>query len=585
MSEARWFGRVASLVKRDDRSRTPYTAPKSQEVGQIMRTIDAIARILKAEGIEYLSCFPTTPVIEAAVEAGIRPIICRQERVGVGIADGYSRVKNGRPAGVFAMQYGPGAENAFPGVATAYSDSTPLLLLPLGHTRDHDRIHPLFSSLRTYDSVTKNIEQMNTAGRVGDVMRRAFASLRNGRGGPVMVEIPADLTGATVDSSLADDYAPVPTVVSQADPEEVEKVAKVLLAADRPVIVAGAGVLYAEGSAELAELAEYLQIPVMTTMEGKSAISELHPLALGSGSGVMSDPVLEFLTDADVVLVIGSSMTPHSMVTPIPPGKIVIHSTNDPADIGKGGSPTHALLGDSRLVLSQLLDSVREFSKGEAKSADNGPSARIESIRAAWLADWSHKLESDTVPINPYRVIWELMRTIPPSEAIVTHDAGSPRFQIMPFYRSDGPRTYLGWGKSHQLGTGLGLAIGAKLAAPEKVCINFMGDAAFGMTGLDFETAVRSDLPIITVVLNNGTMAVETSAMELSHQKHRSRDLGGNYAEIGKSLGGWSERVTDPSQISSAFTRARRATEEGHAALLEFITGAETDYSNRRPFG
>jgi thiamine pyrophosphate-dependent acetolactate synthase large subunit-like protein len=156
---------------------------------------------------------------------------------------------------------------------------------------------------------------------------------------------------------------------------------------------------------------------------------------------------------------------------------------------------------------------------------------------------------------------------------------------MMPFYRSDGPRTYLGWGKSHQLGTGLGLAIGAKLAAPDKVCINFMGDAAFGMTGLDFETAVRSDLPIITVVLNNGTMAVETSMMELSHQKHRSRDLGGNYAEIGKSLGGWSEHVTDPGQISSAFKRARRATEEGHAALLEFITGAETDYSNRRPFG
>lgn len=550
-----------------------------------MRTVDAIARIMKAECIDYLSCFPTTPLIEAAAEAGIRPIICRQERVGVGIADGYSRVKNGRPPGVFAMQYGPGAENAFPGIATAYSDSTPLLLLPLGHTRQQDRLLPLFSSLRTYESVTKSVEQMNTEGRVADVMRRAFASLRNGRPGPLMVEIPADLTDATVDSSIVDSYRPVPTVLSQADPEDVEKAAQTLLSADRPLIIAGAGVLYAEATQELVQLAEFLQIPVMTTMEGKSAISELHLLALGSGSGVMSDPVLEFLRNADVVLVIGSSMTPHSMVTPVPPGKVVIHSTNDPVDIGKGSSPDHALLGDSRLVLKQLMDSVRDLNGDSPRSDDEGPAARIESIRSAWHASWMPKLASDAVPINPYRVIWELMKTIPASEAIVTHDAGSPRFQMMPFYRSDGPRTYLGWGKSHQLGTGLGLVIGAKLAAPEKVCINFMGDAAFGMTGLDFETAVRSDLPIITVVLNNGTMAVETSAMELSHRLHGTRDLGGNYAEIGKSLGGWSERVTDPGDISGAFARARRATEEGSAALLEFITSAETEYSNRRPFG
>jgi acetolactate synthase-1/2/3 large subunit len=550
-----------------------------------MRTIDAIAQILKTEGIEYLSCFPTTPVIEAAAEVGIRPIVCRQERVGVGIADGYSRVKNGHPPGVFAMQYGPGAENAFPGVATAYSDSTPLLLLPLGQIRARDRVLPLFSSLRTYESVTKSVEQMNTAGRVADVMRRAFASLRNGRGGPVMVEIPSDLSNATVDSSVVDGYTPVPAALSQADPSDIEKAAQALLSAKRPLIIAGAGVLYAEGTCELVELAEFLQVPVMTTMEGKSAISELHPLALGSGSGVMSDPVLEFLRDADVVLVIGSSMTPHSMTTPVPPGKTVIHSTNDPVDIGKGGSPDQALLGDSRLVLKQLFEVVRDMNGGNPRSGDEGPAARIEAIRSAWHDSWMPKLASGATPINPYSVVWELMRTIPASEAIVTHDAGSPRFQIMPFYRSDGPRTYLGWGKSHQLGTGLGLAIGAKLAAPEKVCINIMGDAAFGMTGLDFETAVRSDLPIITVVLNNSTMAVETTAMELSHRLYGARDLGGNYADIARSLGGWSERITDPGDISGAFTRARRATEEGSAALLEFITGEETDYSNLRPFG
>ena len=206
-----------------------------------MRTIDAIAQILKAEGIEYLSCFPTTPVIEAAAQVGIRPIICRQERVGVGIADGYSRVTNGRPPGVFAMQYGPGAENAFPGVSTAYSDSTPLLLLPLGHTRNHDRVFPLFSSLRTYESVTKSVEQINTEGRVVDVMRRAFASLRNGRSGPVMVEIPSDLTESEVDPMAVANYQPVPNVLAQANPDDVDRAAKALLSAEHPMIIAGLG--------------------------------------------------------------------------------------------------------------------------------------------------------------------------------------------------------------------------------------------------------------------------------------------------------------------------------------------------------
>ncbi len=177
------------------------------------------------------------------------------------------------------------------------------------------------------------------------------------------------------------------------------------------------------------------------------------------------------------------------------------------------------------------------------------------------------------------------MNTVPPGEAIVTHDAGNPRYEIMPFYRADGPRSYLGWGKSHQLGTGLGLAMGAKLAAPDKFCVNFMGDAAFGMTGLDFETAVRENLPICTIVLKNSIMAVEAGHMQLSHEKYGTRDVGGNYADIARALGGWAERVEDPDEVGPAIGRARRATEDGEAALLEFITSDEPAVSHARPFG
>ncbi len=548
-----------------------------------MRTVDAIAEILKREGIENLSCFPTTPMIEAAAEAGIRPIICRQERVGVGIADGFSRATNGEQMGVFAMQYGPGAENAYAGVATSYSDSVPVLLLPLGHPTSRQGILPHFNSMTNYAGVNKYIEQINTPERTSEVMRRAFAALRQGRSGPVMVEIPADIAVAEVAEEDFFYQASRP-VLAQANPRDVEAAAQALCSARHPVIHAGQGVLYADATDDLIELAELLQAPVMTTLLGKSAFPEVHPLALGSGSGVMSGTVRHFVSRADVVFGIGSSFTKHGMCMNIPAGKTLIQATNDPRDINKDYVIDHPVVGDAKLVLQQMIEACKDI-VGGSRSGDQSTANEIRSTRDAWLAQWNAKLTSNEAPINPYRVIWDFMQAIPPEDAIVTHDSGSPRDQIMPFYRSNGPRTYLGWGKSHGLGTGLGLVIGAKMAKPEKVCVNFMGDAAFGMTGLDFETAVRSNLPIITVVLNNSTMAVETDAMQASHALYNTRDLGGNYADMGRAMGGYAERIEDPAQVIPAFQRARRVTEEdGRAVLLEFITSAETERSHPRGF-
>ncbi|HET8996584.1 MAG TPA: thiamine pyrophosphate-binding protein, partial [Acetobacteraceae bacterium] len=158
-----------------------------------MKAAEAVVEILKREGVQTLFCFPTTSLIETAVAGGLRPVICRQERVGVDMADGYARVTNGKPPGVFAMQYGPGAENAFPGIATTYSDSVPVLFLPLGHARDNAQVYPLFSSARTYASVTKQVETLAVPEQAPAAMRRAFSALKNGRLGPVMVELPRDL--------------------------------------------------------------------------------------------------------------------------------------------------------------------------------------------------------------------------------------------------------------------------------------------------------------------------------------------------------------------------------------------------------
>ena len=550
-----------------------------------MRTLDAIARILKTEGIENLSAFPTTSLIESAADIGIKPVICRQERVGVGIADGFARVANGKPPGVFAMQYGPGAENAYAGIATAFSDAVPLLLLPLGHPAGRDGVYPNFSSVRAYESVAKNVERLHAPDLVADAMRRAFALLKMGRPGPVLLEIPADVGEMDVPEGAVESYKPVKAATAGANLADADEAAAALLAARNPVIYAGQGVLYADASDDLVELAETLQIPVTTSMAGKSAFPEKHPLSLGSASGVMNGAALRFLRRADLVFAIGSSLSKHGMTLTLPSDKTLIQATNDPIDISKSYHVEYPLLGDAKPVIRAMTEACRDRLGGAARDGGSTTAAEIAQAREAWLSEWTHKLTSDEVPINPYRVMWDFMRVVDSDRAIVTHDSGSPRDQLMPFYRAGGPRTYLGWGKSHGLGTGLGLNIGAKLADPDKFVVNFMGDAAFGMTGLDFETAVRAGLPILTIVLNNSTMAIETSHMARSHELYRTRDLGGEYADLARAMGGWAEKVEDPADVAPAILRAKSATENGQATLLEFITSEEGEFSHRRPFG
>jgi acetolactate synthase-1/2/3 large subunit len=203
----------------------------------------------------------------------------------------------------------------------------------------------------------------------------------------------------------------------------------------------------------------------------------------------------------------------------------------------------------------------------------------IKQVKAEWLAQWLPKLTSDAVSLSPYRVLWDLMHTVDRANTIITHDAGSPRDQLSPFWECVAPLTYLGWGKTTQLGYGLGLMMGAKLAAPEKLCINVWGDAAIGMTGMDFATAVRERIPVLSVLLNNFSMAMELPVMKVATEKYRSTDISGNYADMARAFGGYGERVTQPGETIPAITRGIRKTQEGVPVLLEFLIGKEIEFS------
>ncbi len=544
-----------------------------------MNGVTAIANILKIEGVEFVACVPYQPLLEAAAIAGIRPIIFRQEGTGVHMVDGYARITNGKRIGVFLMQNGPGAENAFGGVAQAYADSVPILLLPAGMGRDRKGVHPNFFPARSYETITKWSEEINLVERVPELMRRAFAKLRSGRPGPVLLEIPTDVAGAELDEATFD-YEPPTAVRTAGDPEAIRRAAEAMLAAKRPIIHAGQGVLYAEATDELVRVAEFLQAPVMTTLAGKSGFPENHPLSVGAGATSIPATVYHFLNQADLVFGIGCSFTKSNFATPIPNGKIIVHATVDADDLNKDIKTGFPVAGDAKLVLTQLLDELKRQAGSEGRPANQALTDEIKSIKEKWLEQWMPKLTSDESPINPYRVVWDLMHTVDLDNTIITHESGSAREHVVPFWEARAPRSFIGWGKSTQLGYSLGLAMGAKMAAPGKQVINVMGDAAFGTVGLDIETAVRAEIPILTIILNNSTMAIYSdSRFPYSVEKYNVKGLSGQFSEVAQALGASAEKVTEPKDIIPAIQRGLEVTKNGRPAVLEFITREEGEYS------
>ena len=484
--------------------------------------------------MEILTGYPVNHLIEYAAAKDIRPVMVRQERIGLHMADAISRVTSGGKIGAFCMQHGPGSENAYGGVAQAYGESVPILVVPMGYPRRLAHIDPNFNSTTQMRGISKSAEPVMLAAEVPHIMRRAFTRLRNGRGGPVLVEVPSDMWTEELPGEL--DYEPVLTARYGPDPADVKRAAELLANAKRPVIYAGTGIHWARAWPQLRRLAELLAAPVTTSLGGKSSFPETHPLSLGSGGLAIPKPVRHFLDNADLVFGIGCSFTETNFGLKMPRGPRYIHSTLDPIHLNKDVRAEVGLVGDAGLTLDALLTELEGLVRSPRDPSK--VAAEIQGQYEPWLAEWMPKLASKDAPLNPYRVLWDLQHTVDLDNTIITHDAGSPRDQLSPFWRSTTPLSYLGWGKTTQLGYGLGLAMGAKLAAPEKLCINVWGDAAIGFTGMDFETAVRERIPILSILLNNFSMAIELKVMPISTEKYRSTDISGDYAAMARAFGG-----------------------------------------------
>ena len=543
-----------------------------------MNGTEFIAKILKAEGIDSVTCFPSNPLIEAVAKEGIRPISFRNERGAVMAADGFSRISQRKKFGVAIVQSQAGAENAMGGIAQAYADNIPILLMPGGISLSQLGVKPNFSALQNYQGWVKQVETVLSPNEVGNVMRRSFNALRNGPPGPVVVEMTSDVCSLEIPKDSENYCSPrsAKVIPSQND---IRDAVKYLMKAKKPLIWAGGGVLMSGASKELKKLVEFTGIPVFSTMQGKSAFDERHPLSLGAGCGTTTLAAHNWLKNSDVVLVLGSSLTrtPYGQV--LSSEKTLLHNTIDPEDLNKDESAMVGLVGDTKLTLLALIE---EF-KTEGFKKDNGEVTQIKkeinALKKKWMQDWNPILNSGEIPLNYYRIINEIYKNIDPENSIVTHDAGAPRDCMVPFYNATLPNSYIGWGKTTHLGFGIPLMIGAKMAHPDKFCLNLMGDGAFGMSGLDLETSVRAELPITTVLLNNGAMSTYegTSLIgPVSKKEYGVSSMKGDYAKIAKGLGAEGIRVEKPNELEMALKNAQQLNKDGKTVLIDVISNIES---------
>ena len=545
-----------------------------------MRGAEAVIKALEQEGIRYITGFSgggLAPLWGPLRQSNIRPFAARNERLGVEIADGYARATG--EVGVAMTGTGPGATNCLTAIAGCYADNIPVLLLMgqhpmrnLGQEWQQEVSASIFDGLCKWRGAFTRVED------IPQVMRRAFTALRSGSPGPVVLEMHQDVLTAEADDDLMA-YTPVgaPGKAGPSD-ADVARAADLLVGASLPVLNAGGGAMSAGAADEVMELAEMLSMPVATTIMGKGIFPENHPLSLGGGvyprSRYASGAALQINRKADVVLAVGNSFRQPNGTDgrPIPAGVSIIHVNADEADLNKTYQVDVPILADAKLALRAIIDAVRQRIGPDAGGIKPEIAEEIRLCHEKHNAEWMPRFTDRETPTNGYRVVYELQQLIDPDRTIALHDAGGSRGYIVPFWETTRPRNFVAMGGMAAMGWSVGAAIGTKLGRPDDLVLHLLGDASFGMTGMEVETAARMGLGVLTVVINNGGIGGGMMGMENpAGTPPEMAVLGGNFSVVAQGLGAWSERVEHPDDLRSAFQRAIQATETGQPALVEVM--------------
>ena len=534
-----------------------------------IKAANGLARILKAEGIPWVSCYPTNHVNNALGEEGVPILMMGEERFAVAVADGFSRVTSGKQIGVctvMANLNAAGIQMAYGAIAQAWEDSSPLLVIAEGVGQGGSR-HTHYDMVEAFKSVTKWVGKVDRADLIPDYVRRAFTQLRSGRPGPVLLVVPRDLGEYDTDEHP---YAPVKGWRTGPDPDDVKAAVKMLLAAKDPLLYVGEGVYYADATSELLQFAEAAQVPVLTTLKGKGTFPENHPLSVG----VRGSLAEHFLRKADVLFSIGSSLFPNRFSHAIPDAdrKSIVQCTVDTLDINRSYETAHAVIGDAKLTLQALSE---ELSKRGGVARKPALVEEIRTAKQAFMAKFRPWMESSETPINPYRVLGDLIKVLDPKNSFVTADSGNTRDQTSTVYEAQIPRGHLGWGNVSTLGFSLAGAVAAKLAYPNRQSVLVTGDAGVCYMMGNFEAVARYKIGVTVLHINNGGYSgYGPGFWGGGHDPYTwkvSDHASACMANMAKAVGFHAEDVSAPSEIIPALKRALDENTKGRPAFIEFM--------------
>ena len=574
---------------------------------QTMTGGQVIVDHLIREKVRYTFGIPghgNTALLDAFVDrkAEIDLLPAMHEQNASHMADGFYRT-SGKIAAV-ATSIGPGATNALTGVATAFADSMSQLLISGGvHTymmnrgvlQELDRPHG-DNFPRMAEPVVKRWWQPSRVEQLPAVMNQAFNVMLEGRRGPALINMPQDLQAesATVDMETAKSRRT--SARAFGDPEYVTKAARLLLSAERPVILAGGGVIAADASPELVAIAEHVGAAVTTSFMGKGSIAEDHPLFAWACGDLGSIPGNACTREADVILAIGcrfsdritSSYRP-GVTFDIPKTKL-IHVDIDGFEIGKNYPVEVGIIGDAKAVLSAILAEMRDHAA--PRDYKNGAQfSRLQKLKEEWFAYLRPMREANVSPMTASQVLWEARQALPRDTIVVT-DSSNPQNQVFNEFPVYGPKQHITAGGFSGIGFALPAAIGAKLGAPGQPVCAVLGDGSFLQTGTELATAAMIGAPVIFLVINNGgwgairnlqlNMFGEDREIITHFKTPDGNPWSAKIADTAKSLGCESERVKDPREIGAA---VKRALASGKPYVIEAICAIERPWSKMHPTG
>ena len=539
----------------------------------MVRVADAIVDILQTEGVRFVSTLPgddILPIFDALHKNARGPLILtRHEQATVYIADGYARSTG--EVGVAMVTKGPGRCNAFTAIVNAFTDCVPLVVI-FGHSSRKQLAKGMLQEvpyLDTFQTMAKWTFSVPSAERIPEVFRRAFTVARSGRPGPVIIEIPQDISMAEADLPA---YQKTRRVRFGPDPDDVDKLIELMQQAKRPLFYAGRGALWSGATQRLIKVAEAYAIPVMATLPAKGAMPEDHPLCLGLGgyprAVYSTGQSRKFAEDADLVIALGCSFRQHATSSwlPKPAQTKLVQVDVDPAELHKNYAADLVILADIELFLRALFEQSRSVLSSWRKGMAGDIAAEIRELKTKWMDSWNPRLTSDEIPMNPYRVCWDVTHQLDRRKTILLHDAGVTRAYVSHHYEALNPLGFIGFGGTSAMGWSTPAALGAKLGNPDKTVVNFTGDGSFGMTGMEIETAARNDIRTLTIILNNESLG---ASRETLHDRFKGHEIGialrGDYAGVARALGAFGERVEKPADLQPALARA--LAHEGPAVL------------------